>query len=553
MPVLQFKGKTAVESYHYTVPHHTLDFDKKLSLLPKGEKPGLDGNLILEGDNLLALKALLPTHAGRVKCIYIDPPYNTGSEAWVYNDNLTQPQFKEWIGEVVGKEGEDACRHDKWCCMMYPRLALLKEMLREDGVLFVSIGDDEVAHLRLLLDEVFGESNFVAHVVWQKRYVSNVTAQLLSDMHDHILVFARRRDAIAVKKIARDEEQLEDYKNPDEDPRGDWRAQDLSASKPYKAGVFTIVGPTGKQFSPPPGRYWRCNEEQYKKWLGDNRIWFGKSGEGRPMLKAFLSETTEGITPNTWWSYTFAGHNKEATLELKAIFDGESPFDTPKPVKLVRRMLELFSDTDSIVLDSFAGSGTTAHAVLELNAEDQGKRTFVLVQQPHDTKQQEADKVNLCNQVTAQRVRRIMQGYRRPNGDGTQVPGLGGSFTYARIGRRLFGEYRDLGDTFPAYDELAKYIFDTETSRDFDAAAVNRKTGRIGENQGTAYYLLYTDDPKSEIALDTVWLKDVAAKEKCRKLVVYCEKLWLHRNDLLRWQEETQHDVRPMLVPFNLK
>ena len=553
MPVLQFKGKTAVESYHYTVPHHTLDFDKKLSVLPKGEKPGLDGNLIVEGDNLLALKALLPTHAGRVKCIYIDPPYNTGSEAWVYNDNLTQPQFKEWIGQVVGKEGEDACRHDKWCCMMYPRLALLKEMLRDDGVLFVSIGDDEVAHLRLLLDEIFDESNFIAHVVWQKRYVSNVTAQLLSDMHDHILVFARRRDAITVKKIARDEEQLEDYKNPDEDPRGVWRAQDLSASKPYKAGVFTIVGPTGKQFSPPPGRFWRCNEEQYKKWLGDNRIWFGKSGEGRPMLKAFLSETTEGITPNTWWTYTFAGHNKEATLELKAIFNGGSPFDTPKPVKLVRRMLELFSDPDSIVLDSFAGSGTTAHAVLELNAEDEGKRTFVLVQQPHDTKQQEADKVNLCNQVTAQRVRRVIQGYKRPNGDEAQVPGLGGSFTYARLGPRLFGEYRDLGDSYPAYEELAKYIFYTETSRDFDASAVNRKTGRIGEYQGTAYYLLYTEDPKSEIALDAVWLKEVGAKEKCRKLVVYCEKLWLHRNDLLRWQEESKHDVRPMLVPFNLK
>jgi len=553
MPVLQFKGKTAVESYHHTVPHHTLDFDPKLSVLPKGQKPGLDGNLILEGDNLLALKALLPTHAGRVKCIYIDPPYNTGNEGWIYNDNLTQPQFKEWIGEVVGKEGEDACRHDKWCCMMYPRLALLKEMLREDGVLLVSIGDDEVAHLRLLLDEIFGEYNFIAHVVWQKRYVSNVTAQLLSDMHDHILVFARQRDAVAVKKVARDEAQLEDYKNPDDDPRGVWRAQDLSASKPYKAGVFTILGPRGKQFSPPPGRYWRCNEEQYKTWLADDRIWFGKSGEGRPMLKAFLSEATEGITPNTWWSYTFAGHNKEATLELKAIFDGESPFDTPKPVKLIRRMLELFSDPDSILLDSFAGSGTTAHAVLELNAEDGGKRKFVLVQQPHDTKQQEADKLNLCEKVTAARVRRVIQGYSRPNGDNAKVPGLGGTFTYARLGRRLFGEYRDLGDDYPAYDELAKYIFYTETSRDFDAAAVNRKTGRIGEHQGTAYYLLYTPDPTKEIALDAVWLKEVGAKEKCRKLVVYCEKLWLHRNDLLRWQEESKHDVRPMLVPFNLK
>jgi adenine-specific DNA-methyltransferase len=246
MPVLQFKGKTAIESYHHTVPHHILDFDAKLSVLPKGQKPSLDGNLIIEGDNLLALKALLPTHAGRIKCIYIDPPYNTGNEGWIFNDNLTQPQFKEWIGQTVGKEAEDFCRHDKWCCMMYPRLQLLKELLREDGVIFVSIGDDEIADLRFLMDEIFGEINFIAHIVWQKRYVSNVTAQFLSDMHDHILLFARQRMAVKLQKMERDQELLEDYRNPDNDPRGDWRAQDLSASKPYKAGVFTIKGPTGK-------------------------------------------------------------------------------------------------------------------------------------------------------------------------------------------------------------------------------------------------------------------------------------------------------------------
>src|SRR6266436_3989192 len=171
MPVLQFKGKTAVENYHHTVPHHRLEFDEKLSLLPKGTKPSLDGNLIIEGDNLLALKALLPTHAGKVKCIYIDPPYNTGNEGWVYNDNLTQPQFKEWFGQTVGKEGEDACRHDKWCCMMYPRLQLLKELLRDDdGVILISVDDNEVQNLRPLLNEIFDESNFVEMFIWQKSY-----------------------------------------------------------------------------------------------------------------------------------------------------------------------------------------------------------------------------------------------------------------------------------------------------------------------------------------------------------------------------------------------
>ena len=167
MPVLQFKGKTAIENYHHTIPHHILEFDADLSVLDKGEKPGLDSNLIIEGDNLLALKALLPTHAGRIKCIYIDPPYNTGNEGWVFNDNLTQPQFKEWVAQTVGKEGEDATRHDKWCCMMCPRLQLLKDLLRDDGSIFISIDDNEVAHLRMLMDEIFGSNNFVASILWR--------------------------------------------------------------------------------------------------------------------------------------------------------------------------------------------------------------------------------------------------------------------------------------------------------------------------------------------------------------------------------------------------
>src|SRR5947207_2364792 len=190
MPTLSFKGKTAVETYHHTVPHHTLEFDPKLSVLPENERPSLGGNLIIEGDNLLALKALLPTHAGKIKCIYIDPPYNTGNEGWVYNDNLTQPQFKEWIGQTVGKEGEDACRHDKWCCMMYPRLHLLKELLRDDGAIFVSIDDNEFRHLRLIMDEVFGEENFVTSVTWKTRNTDNRLKSMMSVDHEYVVIYA---------------------------------------------------------------------------------------------------------------------------------------------------------------------------------------------------------------------------------------------------------------------------------------------------------------------------------------------------------------------------
>src|SRR5436305_11397171 len=228
MPTMQFKIKTPVETYHHTVPHHTFDFDSKLSVLGKCEKPSLDGNLIIEGDNLLALKALLPTHAGRIKCIYIDPPYNTSNEGWVYNDNLTQPQFKEWIGQVVGKEGEDATRHDKWCCMMYPRLQLLKELLRDDGAIFVAIDDNEVHHLRMLMDEIFGEENFVATVIWEKVYSPKSSATYFSENHDFIVIYAKAKTNWELGLLPRTEEANARYENPDGDPPGPSKPSDPS-------------------------------------------------------------------------------------------------------------------------------------------------------------------------------------------------------------------------------------------------------------------------------------------------------------------------------------
>ncbi|MCB9866686.1 MAG: site-specific DNA-methyltransferase [Phycisphaerales bacterium] len=205
MPTLHFKGKSAVENYHHTVPHHVLEFDAKLSCLAKGQAPSLDGNLIIEGDNLLALKALLPTHAGKIKCVYIDPPYNTGNEGWVYNDNLTQPQFKEWIGNTVGKEGEDACRHDKWCCMMYPRLMLLRELLSENGSIWISIDDNEVQNLRALLDEIFGKQG-CASPLWEKVYSPKSSAKYLSENHDYVVVYAKNKGGWNRRLLPRTEE-----------------------------------------------------------------------------------------------------------------------------------------------------------------------------------------------------------------------------------------------------------------------------------------------------------------------------------------------------------
>ena len=474
MPSLQFKGKTFVDNYHLSVPYHELLPVRECGL---SERPSLHDNLIVEGDNLAVLKALTPVYYRKIKCIYIDPPYNTGNEKWAYNDKVNSPLMQDWLGKVVDRD--DLTRHDKWCCMMLPRLRLLRDLLRDDGAIFVSIDDNESHRLRCLMDEVFGDDNFVANIVWQKRYVSNVTANFLSDMHDHILCYARNIEFFSVHKIPRTVEQEADYTNPDNDSRGPWRAQDLSASKPYSAGQYPIIGPNGKRFDPPPNRYWRMNEVQYQEWLQDNRITFGLTGRGRPMLKRFLSEAQSGLTPNTWWDHKFAGHNKEATLELKALHGGSAPFDTPKPVKLLKRILELATDKDSIILDSFAGSGTTAHAVLAQNKQDGGNRKFVLVECE-----------DYARSITTERVRRAIEGNKSAK-DLELRAGLGSTFSYFKLGNPMHKEALLGGIALPDYDKLAAYIYFTATGEEFDPRQINKKTWFIGTSRAYDVFLLY--------------------------------------------------------------
>lgn len=557
MPVIQFKGKTAIESYHHTVPHHTLEFDPKLSVSTKGKKPSLDGNLIIEGDNLLALKALLPTHAGRIKCIYIDPPYNTGNEGWVYNDNLTQPQFKEWMGKTVGKEGEDFTRHDKWCCMMYPRLELLKELLRDDGAIFISIDDNEVHHLRMLMDEIFGENNFVTSITWQKIYTVKSSARHFSEMHDYVLLYAKDAAEWSRNLLERTEKQDKAYSNPDSDSRGPWKATPIQARNYYSRGLYKIVSPSGRVIpGPPKGTYWRYSEKKFKELDADEQIWWGEKGNNIPAQKRFLTDVKQGIVPTTMWFHTEVGDNGEAKNELRQILsNSDEVFVTPKPLRLLKRILKLSTGPEDIVLDSFAGTGTTAHATADLNKDDGGSRRSILVQIRYETKEQEKVKFNIAAKITAERMRRVLNGYSYTTDQGkkVQVDGLGGAFTYASLGQQLFGEYRDLGKKLPAYEEVAKYIFYTETSRDFEKKALNPKTGKIGEDRKTSYYLLYTPNNKEDQALDLKWLKSIEKSEKNRNLVVYCEKIWVHRDDLAKYEKETGRKVRPMLVPFNLK
>ena len=437
------------------MPHASVDFDRTK-------------NVIIEGDNLEVLKLLQKSYYGKVKMIYLDPPYNTGDD-FIYPDNFREglQGYLRYSGQVdaeglrVSANAEtDGRFHSKWLTMMYPRLYLARNLLTNDGLLFITIDDGEHANLRLLLNEVFGENNFVANIVWQKAYVANMTAKHISTTHDNILVYARDADAIVLGKEERGEDLLAKFTNPNDDPRGPWKAENLSAGKFYAAGQYEIVTPAGKSVLPPPGRYWRCNREQYERWLTDGRITFGRDGQGRPMLKKFLGEIGDGLTPSTWWRHEQAGSNKEASLELKALFPGEVPFDTPKPTKLIRRMLDLLNDRDALVLDFFAGSGTTGHAVLDANEQDGGSRRFILVQLPEPTQDPALPTIAA---VTRERVRRAA----------ARLDGGGGD---------LLSGTRDRG--FRAY-ELTSSNFAVWDGEGSDAEGVQARLALAASNVGS--------------------------------------------------------------------
>ena len=316
MPTLQFKGKVFVQNHHLAVPFHELQPVKSKSLT---KPPNLHDNLIVEGDNLAALKALLPTYHGKIKCIYIDPPYNTGNEGWAYNDNVNSPMMREWLGKTVDRE--DLTRHDKWCCMMMPRLRLLRELMRDDGAIFVSIDDNEMHRLRCLMDEVFGEENFVATVIWQKIFSPKNTAKHFSEDHDFIVVYTRRIDRWSPNLLTRSEKAISRYENPDNDPRGVWSSSDLTARNFYSLGTYEVTSPAGKKFVPSVGNYFRVSPAKFDELATDGRIWWGKKGRSMPRLKRYLTEVKDGVVPQTLWFHGDVGHTQDAKKELVSILD----------------------------------------------------------------------------------------------------------------------------------------------------------------------------------------------------------------------------------------
>jgi adenine-specific DNA-methyltransferase len=485
MTELFFKGKEFVYNHHLAVPHRPLMPDPEKSV----GAPDLAGNLIIQGDNLHALKALLPVYAGKVDCIFIDPPYNTGNKDWRYNDRVNAPMIRDWLDEnPMGVE--DGLRHDKWCAMMWPRLKLLHELLADTGSFWMTLDDNEAHRGKLLLDEIFGEENFVTNVVWNSTKSVTNTA-LVSEAHTHILIYAKSKEYyVKNRKLFRLPEMGEGFSNADNDPRGPWKADPFSVGGWRPNQQYEIINPnTGQSYRPKPNTSWKNEKAVFDKLLEDNRIVFGTSGHAGPQRKRFLSEAVErGKVISSLW--IDVGATTNATNLLKGMFGGQSPFDTPKPVELLSRIISIGAQTNTLILDSFAGSGTTAHAVLKANQDDGGNRRFIMVEMEPD----------IADPVTAERVRRVINGY---GPDDKRTDGLGGTFTYCTLGEPIDLARILSGETLPAYADLAPLLFHMATNETLKPAAMRPDDFYVGASLHEHVWMIYRPD------ID--WLKSDAA------------------------------------------
>ena len=497
MPTLEWIGKEKVINHHQEVPFRVLD--RQYSFDESGQHAEDNGseNMIIHGDNLEALKALLPRYEGRVKCIYIDPPYNTGNENWVYNDNVNDPKIRKWLGEVVGKEGEDLTRHDKWLCMMYPRLKLLQKLLAEDGVIFVSIDDIEVTYLRLVMDEIFGNANFIAQLIWKSRQnKDNRNVTNVSIDHEYVLCYGTK-----LRGCKRKEDQ---YKNPDNDPRGPWTSANMVglATEDARPNLhYDLIDPnTGINYGK-PAKGWRYDKNTMARLIAEGRIIWPDTPNGRPRKKHFLADLAGSYTGYSSIIgedfYTRTGSNEQLQIW------GEALFDFPKNSGLLQELIEQACDGNGIILDSFAGSGTTAHAVLNMNKADGGNRKFILVEME-----------DYADSITAERVRRVIRGY----GEGKNaVEGTGGSFSYYELGEPLLiGE--NLNEAV-APEKIREYIWFMETKTPYTPPA-GENLYYLGQHNDTGYYFYY--EPQRITVLDYDFLATVT--EKAGGTVIYADR-----------------------------
>ncbi|WP_223928399.1 site-specific DNA-methyltransferase [Prevotella lacticifex] len=505
MPTLNWIGKDKVVGLHNDVPFHVLEHGYGFTADGgKTEVETSSGNKIIHGDNLTALKSLLPEYEGRVDCIYIDPPYNTGNENWVYNDNANDPRIKRWLGEVVGKEGEDLSRHDKWCCMMYPRLRLLKDLLSEHGVIFISIDNNEIANLKLICDEIFGIGNFVTDLIWRSSDSSNHDAKQFSADYNHTLIYSKCFKW-QPKLLERTADDNRHYKNPDNDPNGPWFSGNLSSPNPRANLTYDIVSPQGFVIKPPKNG-WRWSKETMKSYIDNGDVVFLDGGK-RILKKTYLKDQ-KGIVPSDiWWDIEITGHNRNAKYELKKIFPElktSEIFSTPKPSKFIKRILDIATNKDSIILDSFAGSGTTAHAVMKKNKEDGGNRRFILIELG-----------DYAESITAERVKRVMEGY----GD---IEGLGGAFDYYELGPTLFDKDGFLNEEV-GEDAIREYVYYSETRQHLTRRREESSKYLLDTFGGTAYYFYY--EPHSMTSLD--FKSPLHIAEKADQYIIYADVCYL--------------------------
>ena len=567
MLTLEWIGKNKVVNHHQEVPFRVLE--RQYSFDEQGQHTENNGseNMIIHGDNLEALKALLPQYEGKVKCIYIDPPYNTGNEGWCYNDNVSDPRIQKWLGEVVGKEGEDLTRHDKWLCMMYPRLMLLQKLLADDGVIFISIDGNELYNLKAICDEIFGASCYVSDIAWQRTYSTRNDSKGIVNEVEHLLVYSKV-PGWNPNKLPRTEEMNARYSNPDNDVCA-WKSTDAFApgASTHQGMVYAIQNPfTGALIYPSNGRHWSLGQDQMldimSQWgeyelqdIADtsqrasicgvdveqvkadvkaimltttleqslqkatkvyNRgcwptFYFGQGGKGGIRRKTYL-DNVGGRIPTNFWPFSETGHTDEAKKEMLAIFDGKATFDTPKPHRLIEFVLKVAGTQDALILDSFAGSGTTAHAVLNMNKADGGHRKFILVEMG-----------DYADTITAERVKRVIHGY----GEGKNaVEGTGGNFSYYELGEPLLLPSGNLNEKVGT-EKIRDYIWYTETKKPLPDHK-NSNPYFLGENNSTAYYFFY--EPQKVCVLNYDFVATIP--EKAEGYIIYADRCTLSEQEL---------------------
>ena len=535
MPTLQFKGKNIIWNHHLSIPYHTLEEVSKLNF--RADKS--DGNLIIEGDNLLALKALLPQYAGKIKCICIDPPYNTGNEGWVYDDKVNSPLIKEWLGKEVGKD--DLTRHDKWLCMMTPRLRLLRDLLDDDGVIFVNIENNEQHHLRNLMNEIFGEDNFVGTLIWRKKEGGGQADQYFATEHEYIHVYQKTSlfkwldEVIDVSESSFKKEDKEGKFNIVKLAKWGNTARREDRPKMY----FPISAPDGKKVFPiaPDGSdgRWRVGKQRMSYLIENDLVYFEKK-EGRWIAYEKIYYTDEMIKVIKERSILYdIATTADASKELTELFGKKDVFENPKPLELIKFFIQYTTGREAIIIDSFAGSGTTMRAVMDLNKEDGGNRKCIMVQMTESTEKE--PKKNICKDITRERVKRAIEKYGYKSG-----------FKYLRVGDPIDAETM-LSGTLPTYKQFAKYVYYLCTGGYLqDESSIDEKTYFVGMHRKDAIYLIYKKDydTLTRLALNLPIAERMLKDQKDKKVIVYAPACFLDEEYL------EAKNMEFVGIPYNL-